>query len=738
MTLEEQREFNLLKEEVARLRRALGELGGGISNVTTSAKTLLGPFASLFDATVKGTTGMGIYNNALDLTGKELEKLVGQTSIFGVAIGAASDSVKLFVKMAGAQADALMQGYQGFAAAGAAGKADLNDMAETFRKFGATSKEDYPKITQMIVENGETLAKLGGTVAQGVTQFANLSASIQQSGLQTEFLAMGMTVDGINKGLAGYLKTVTQTGQAQKMTQEQLNAGAAEYIRNMDILSKLTGKNADVLQKEQEARMNDEKFALMRREQYKVVQRGGAEGAAMEATIKQQNDLLALVKKYGGDEAEKGAMYTMGQFGEQTPEGRKLLMQMPEAFRMIAEMNRGGTATKEDIMTMMGQETTRFTDIMGSLVQAGGTSGGFNFAQTMGLEQNLAGQMARDAAAVAAGKTPTTSAQAAKEQQDAQTKSTGETVAAMVELIQKQREATTNLTDMSNKGILPATYFMGVLAGKIRDVTEILPGTRPRTAAEINQQSGGGFGRPGYDSNLKFPGLSSSEIERAAQTGPGSVADFVAEVEKSLDKAQAGATRIGEEGVRMIKDMLRQMSPRQRDTDAAMAADAAADAEARNRNRDRAVPGNDSTPVAPADQRRDRTVPGGDSTPVAPADQRRNRAVPGSISSLSTTSDVLAATVNRGYVNIASVDSIGFPQMPTSFRSSLDPDMMSQIITARLTAERETKTESTTTPRDSELIASNVVVSQKLDDLIDIMRRGVGIQDKTLRATYNA
>jgi len=181
---------------------------------------------------------------------------------------------------------------------------------------------------------------------------------------------------------------------------------------------------------------------------------------------------------------------------------------------------------------------------------------------------------------------------------------------------------------------------------------------------------------------------------------------------------------------------LRNMSPRQRDTDAATAADAAADAEARNRNR--AVPGNDSTPVAPADQRRDRTVPGGDSTPVAPADQRRNRAVPGSISSLSTTSDVLAATVNRGYVNIASVDNIGFPQMPTSFQSSLDPDMMSQIITARLTAEFQTKTESTTTPRDSELIAANVLVSQKLDDLIEIMRRGVGIQDKTLRATYNA
>lgn len=720
-TLEQaNKEIAKLKEQVKRLSAALGDMGGGIGNVTTAAGKLLGPFGALFDATVKGSTGMSVYNNAIDLTGAELTKLLGQTSIFGVAIGAASESVKLFVKMAGAQADALMQGYQGFAAAGAAGKADLNDMAETFRKFGATSATDYPKITQMIVENGETLAKLGGTVARGVTQFANLSASIQQSGLQTEFMAMGMTVDGINKGLAGYLKTVTQTGQAQKMTQDQLNAGAADYIRNMDILSKLTGKNADVLQKEQEARMNDEKFALMRREQFKVVQRGGAEGAEMLAKIKEQDAVLALIKKYGGDEAEKGAMYTMGQFGAQTPEGTKFLMQMPEAFRMIAEMNRGGTATKEDIMSMMGQETTRFTDLMGGVVQAGGKSGGFNLAQTMGLEQSEAGQRARDAAAVASGKPPTTAAQDAKAQQDAQTKATGETVAAMLQLIQTQRQSTIDLTDMSTKGILPATFFMTVLADKVRAVTEILPGTRPRTAAEINQQAGGGLGQPGYDSTLKFPGIIRTEVERAAQTGPGSVAEFVKEVEKSLGKAQEGAERIGSEGVRAIKDLLRQMSPSQRDRDAATVQDAATDADSRNRDR-------------AADQRQ--TVPGADAVPVTPP---RDRTVPGSLSSLSTTSDVLAATVNRGYVNIASVENIGFPQMPTSFQSSLDPDMMSQIITARLSAARETTTESTTTPRDSELIASNVVVSQKLDDLIEIMRRGVGIQDKTLRATYNA
>jgi hypothetical protein len=719
-TLEQaNREIVKLKDQVSRLSKALGEMGGGIGSVTAAAGKMLGPFGSLFDATVKGATGMSVYNNAIDLTGAELTKLLGQTTIFGVAIGAASESVKLYVKMAGAQADALMQSYQSLASVGAAGKADLVDVYETMRKFGATSKDELPKFTQMLGQNSEMLAKLGGTVSQGMKQFADVSASIQQTGLQTEFMNMGMSVDSINKGIAGYLKIQTQTGQAQKMTQEELNAGAADYLKQLDNLSKLTGKSAEALQKEREERLNDEKFAIMRRQQQQVVARGGAEGAAMAETIKQQDELLSRIKAAGGAEAEKAAMYTMGGFGTQTEEGRKMLMQMPEVVKMIQDVSAGAKINNDEIMKMAGESTTRFIDQMGNNVLAGGKNIGFNMAQSIGFENTAAGEEKRKAAQLASGQAPTTASQDAKAQQDAQTKATGETVAAMVQLIQTQRQSTIDLTDMSVKGILPATFFMTVLADKVRGVTEILPGTRPRSAAEINQQAGGGLGQPGYDRTLRFPGKSREEVERAAQTGPGSVADFVKEVEKSLSKAQAGATSIGEEGVRIIKDMLRQMSPSQSDRDAAAARDAAADAEARNRARiDRATPGAAERP---------RTVPGAEEQPqVAPAG---GRPVPGSLSSLSTSSEVLAATVNRGYVNIASVENIGFPQMPTSFRTSLDPDMMSKV--AGVATSRETKTEPVSaTPRDAELIASNVLVSQKLDDLIDIMRKGVGYQRK--------
>ena len=68
--------------------------------------------------------------------------------------------------------------------------------------------------------------------------------------------------------------------------------------------------------------------------------------------------------------------------------------------------------------------------------------------------------------------------------------------------------------------------------------------------------------------------------------------------------------------------------------------------------------------------------------------------------------------------------------MSTAYRSSLDPEIMSRFAGQPATGDASVEKESTAQRTDAELIASNVLVSQKLDDLIDIMRKGVGYQRK--------
>ena len=679
MTPEEQRQFTLMQEELVRLRSAMAALGGATGSAGKAASALLGPFASLFDATTKGATGLSAYNTILDQSKEELNKFIGFSSTFGTIMNKMGEAGIGYVKMTTIMADELMKGYQGFSAVGAAGKADLMDTYETFRKFGAVTTADFPKITQMIAENGDTLAKLGGTMARGVTQFANLAASVQQSGLQTEFLAMGMTVDGINKGLTGYLKTITQTGQAQKMTQDQVNAGAAEYIRNLDVLSKLTGKSADVLQKERDERMQDELYRLQLREQQKVVDRGGAEGARMAQTMKDNEELLGILRNID-PKLEKAAMRALGPAGTASAEGRQLLQTDPELYRLLAERNRGGTASNEEILAQGARGAKAYVDTFGSLALFGGKAPGLDMVPLMGLENRGAGQTARDAAAAGAGKTPTTATQDAKDQQEAQRKQADATVGVMVEIIQKQRQAAQDLSDMSTLGIVPVGNALSVLAGKIKEFTEMLPGARPLTKAQREEQAGGeSVGR-----SDAAPGVTSDTIKRRADED---LAEITRLIKESAGKAGVAAGSTLDAVITGIGDLLK--------------------------------------------RRQDQVVP----VPVPQDNNQNQNQNLGPRSLVSGIVENLSASVSRGYVNIASVDNIRFPEMTTSYRTSLDPDMMNRV--AGFANSRETTTETASTAlRDSDLIASNVLVSQKLDDLIDVMRRGVGYQRKISNQAY--
>ena len=716
LTLEQaNEEIAKLKDQVSRLGKALGELGGNVSQVNISTGKLGGAFSSLFDATAKGTTGLSAYNTTLDLTGKALTDIIGTSGPLAIALNGMSDAARVYVKMAGAQADALMKSYQDLSSVGAAGKADLTDVYTTMSKFGVTSREELPKFTQMLSQNSEMLAKMGGTVSQGMKQFADVSASIQQTGLQTEFMNMGMSVDSINKGIAGYLKIQTQAGASQKMTQEQLNVGAAEYIRNMDVLSKLTGKSAEALGKEREERMNDEKYMLMRRQQEQVAARGGAEGERMAATIKQQDELLSVIKAQYGDETAKAAMRAMGPNGAQSEEGLKLLRSLPETYKIIADMNKGGKASNEEIAAVMAKESSKYLNNTSGLVQAGGTTGGLNSVELIRGENARAAQAKANAEAVAAGGKSKTATQTAKDQQTAQTETPDSSVAAMTALVQQQRQATKAVSDMTVEGIKPATEMMQYLANKAREFAQMLPGAKELSQRQKDEQAaykqqgkpeeGGGVKsgfNVGQNTSKMRTGITPATIEEAAIAQEKAVQD---QLKKSKEKVEA----LGGEVVTAFKEMLaklirptpdNQPQNNQQSLSAEERRRAAADALRRQQQQQTNQPADTTRPPRPRSFSGPEGAQGG-------------------------------LTIDRGYVNIASAENITFPQMPTAYQSSLDPDMMSKL-SALSTATGNTSSEqqSTTQRADSELIASNALVSQKLDDLIDLMRKGVGYQRK--------
>jgi hypothetical protein len=592
---------------------------------------------------------------------------------------------------------------------------------DTAKQFGAVSEKDLPKFAQMVSQNSETLAKFGGTVSEGLKTFGAVSAEIQQTGLQTQFMNMGMSVDSINKGMAGYLKMQTQTGAAQKMTTEELAAGTADYLKNLDVLSKLTGKSGEAIQKERDERLLNEQYSIHQRQ----LQQQAAAGD-LEAKKKLEEEDKVLSQTTG--DARKGFMAAFTGMGMQTEEGRKLFMSAPEAFKMAAS-GQGVEAGK--ILDSAKGEFGKTMDQFGTLIMAAGNKFMINVSD-MRFTENMKG-------------TAEEREKSAKQQQQDQIERTAASVAAQTALTQEQRKATENLTNFVTKGIEPVQAAMLQLATATRQVTDVLPGAKSQapegaTAAEKlrfeqlqqQQKTEQGIGprttglrgsevgaKPTAERPTLPGGMTKADIEESARKKSGELSKAIDETKAALDQQMLTMTDDAKAGVTKLKDWINQINTAPTVTPPAATTTTTPAAPAATTTT--------PAPAAPAPQgglppRETRRFVEPEPPVVAP--ERREPGA-GARPSIET----FSANISQGFINVNSANNIRFPEMPTSYKSSLDTDMMSRF--AGLPTVREAKTEPVSaTPRDSELIASNALVSQKLDDLIDIMRRGVTYQRK--------
>lgn len=140
---------------------------------------------------------------------------------------------------------------------------DFGESIFEVRRQAAISGVSLDAFQQAIANNSESLARFGGTAQTGARRFAQISGIIQ-SNLGPSFDRLGITMEQSADLTASYLAMQTRTGRAQTMTQAQLSAGAAEYILQLDKLSKITGKSREQLASEMEASITPGVNILMR------------------------------------------------------------------------------------------------------------------------------------------------------------------------------------------------------------------------------------------------------------------------------------------------------------------------------------------------------------------------------------------------------------------------------------------------------------------------------------------
>ena len=222
--------------------------------------------------------------------------------------------------------------------------AGLNGNLGELQITASKTRMPIDTFANMVGNNSTLLAGFGRGVSDGAKNFANLSNAMYEEGVIEGFMNLGMTVEEANEFV---LKNTELTRRQSRLTNmdagEQAKA-AADLAKNMQIVAKLTGKDAAQLQDDLIARQrNGATQAKLR-----LLEMDGVQGA-QEAYNKTQNALDAgpgILKNLFDDLMQTGAPMTEAtkNFAATNQEAYALAKQAAEANKRgdVAEAQRLG------------------------------------------------------------------------------------------------------------------------------------------------------------------------------------------------------------------------------------------------------------------------------------------------------------------------------------------------------------------------------------------------------------
>jgi len=413
---------------------------------------------------VNGESGAAVYNNVITQSAKTFSSWVSKIPIVGKALGAVAEAAATYENAVADQADALFKSYQDISRSGVA--TGMNDAFKNLQDAGYTMKE-IGQYGQLMKENSAVLATMGGTTAQGAAAFAAASKNIKNSGLETEFMRMGMTVNDINSGMANYVKQQQLSGSTQQQNDKQIAASASEFMFQQDRITKLTGLSADQQNKVYEGALAQEQYAA-KTYQLKMKADAGDEQAKAELV---RNDLfIKAAAAKGGPEAAKNAQLFIA--GAVNSEGYQIFQR---SYGNAADyISKGGT----DVGKALNMYTTDAKNT--AKVQA--------TLSRFGAGNQVYGDMASNAKLAAASSVDYVKAiQDGTLQQKEQIAAKDEATGAMVDLTRDQRDITQSAEHVINAGIPIVVKGLSGLAG----VTQQLTGVFGEIAGKKGQAGGG-------------------------------------------------------------------------------------------------------------------------------------------------------------------------------------------------------------------------------------------------------
>jgi muramidase (phage lysozyme) len=385
--------------------------------------------------------GVETVTDALEVLGITLMALGGPLGLLAGALGVAVGALGKYNKAASQQADALFKTYKDLSATGQSAAGGITEIFASMQKFGY-GIEQLGDMTALLKENSAALASFGGTAASGAKAFANAAGEIQRSDIGESLQRLGKTPDDINKGIAAFVKQQQQSGISSANINKDLAARSAAYIKNLDVLSKLTGESADKMQDQIDAALAEDAFNQTIYELRKKEAAGDKEaGRLADEYIKTAAQLVKTpqVQKefFQGVGGDISAM-------------TKTFMVSADAVGLIGTK----AFSSAKFLDTFKKDADQFREAIGGAYKLNALGDVAISAKELSIVQSRY-----------ADETAKNQEERAKAEQELQQKGLDPNTAAMIKLRIQQMNARDELQSFVQAGVAPATEAMAALAG---------------------------------------------------------------------------------------------------------------------------------------------------------------------------------------------------------------------------------------------------------------------------------
>ena len=271
-------------KELEKAGQSLDKFAKTIGTTGQATQKLLQGFLNFTQSLSQGQRSINSMNSAVTGASSAASTALGKRGLAGAAAVAAMAGQAV----AGAF-NVLTKQLESFRSVGRVGALAADGLTGLQRQF-VTSQLTLGQFEKVVGANSRTLAAFRGTTYQGAEDFSRALNQLTVSDLQN----LGMGAEDIADLAAGFLERQTKLGRAQDMDTLELRRSTRGYIKELDVLSKITGVNREELQQQQLALLAENRF----RAKYDQMRFGGQERAAEEMMkfvqgIQKYNPLLA-------------------------------------------------------------------------------------------------------------------------------------------------------------------------------------------------------------------------------------------------------------------------------------------------------------------------------------------------------------------------------------------------------------------------------------------------------------